>query len=182
MQKKYVAFLRGINVGGKSIVKMEELRKMFSSLGFTNVSTLLNSGNVIFDPPVGGEETKSDLLRKRIEEKLEKTFGRSIGVLLRTSEQLQKLVARNPFKNVSVTPQTRLYITFLSEKPVGSLKIPYQSQEKDVRILSASKDEVVSVITLSTGKNTTDLMKILEKEFGKKITTRNWNTVLKVLK
>lgn len=178
MKVKYVAFLRGINVGGHVTVKMEALRKAFSSLGFTNVSTLLNSGNVIFET----QETKSDFLQKRIEEKLERTFGRPIDVLLRTVAQLQKLIDRNPFKNISVTPQTRLYITFLSEKSVGTLKIPYKSEGEDVHILSASKDEVVSVITLSTGKNTTDLMKIIEREFGKKVTTRNWNTVLKVAK
>lgn len=173
---RFVAFLRGINVGGNTKVKMEELRSVFEELGFTNVKTLLNSGNVIFEGP----DIDLDKLREKIEELLEKKFGRKIGVLLRTSEQIRKLVSSDPFNNIHLTPEIRLYITFLSEKPISTLKIPYNSAENDIRILSVSGEDVVSVITLSTQKNTTDLMKIIEKEFGKNVTTRSWNTILRI--
>ncbi len=71
---RYVAFLRGINVGGHQPVKMEELKKAFESMGFQNVKTLLASGNVLFETP----ETGADNLIKQIEGKLEKEFGRKV--------------------------------------------------------------------------------------------------------
>lgn len=174
---KYVAFLRGINVGGHKPVKMEELKKAFESMGFQNVKTLLASGNVLFETP----ETGTDNLVKRIEEKLEKELGHEIGVLLRTIEEIQNLVDADPFKNIKVTPQTSFYVTFLSEKSKSTLKIPYESIEKDIKIVQVSASEVCSYITLSPNRGTSDLISVLEKELGRKITTRNWNTITKIL-
>ncbi|MCZ7400595.1 MAG: DUF1697 domain-containing protein [Candidatus Methanoperedens sp.] len=175
---KYIAFLRGINVGGHKPVKMEELKKAFEAMGFKNVKTLLASGNVLFETP----ETDTDNLIKRIEEELENELGHEIGVLLRTIEEIQSLVDADPFKNIKVTPQTRFYVTFLSEKPESTLKIPYESIEKDIKIVQVSASEVCSFITLSPIRGTSDLMSVLEKEFGRKVTTRNWNTVTRILK
>jgi uncharacterized protein (DUF1697 family) len=175
---KYVAFLRGINVGGHKPVKMEELKKTFESMGFQNVKTLLASGNVLFETP----ETGADNLIKRIEEKLEKELGHEIGVLLRTVGEIQSLADADPFKNIKATPQTRFYVMFLSEKPKSALKVPYESIEKDIKIVHVSDSEVCSVLTLSPNRGTVDLMSLLEKEFGRKVTTRNWNTVTKILK
>ena len=171
----YVAFLRGINVGGNKIIKMADLAKAFASLGFTNVKTLLASGNVVFDAANAKAATAPV-----IEAKLEKALGKKVGVLLRTGQEIQAMVAAPPFKGITVTPATRLYVTFLSEKPKSTLKIPYESPEKDFRILRLSADAVFSVLTLSPKRGTTDAMNILEKEFGKAITTRNWNTIVKI--
>ncbi len=174
---KYVAFLRGINVGGNVLIKMEDLKKVFSSLKFKNVQTMLASGKVIF------EATGKKLdITKKIEEILREKYKREIGVIVRSIEELERLVNVNPFKNIRITEQTRLYVTFLSEKSGTKLKIPYESPENDFKILSANDSELCSVITISQQKNSTDFMKILEKEFGKKITTRNWNTVQKIIK
>jgi uncharacterized protein (DUF1697 family) len=172
-----VAFLRGINVGGHKSVKMDDLKKAFESLGFKNVKTLLASGNVLFDT-----QQKSPALRKRIGEKLKQTFGHEVHVILRTIREIQELGDSNPFKKIRVTPQTRLYVTFLSEEPKSSLKIPYESPEKDFKIVRVSNSEVCSVVTLSPNRGTVEAMSILEKEFGRNVTTRNWNTVTKVLK
>lgn len=174
---KCAAFLRGINVGGRKPVKMEDLKKAFAALGLRNIETVLASGNVLFDT----EEPRADALVKNIEEKLKLVFGHEIGVLLRSVEELQDLAGHNPFKKIKVTPQTRLYVTFLSQKPKARLKIPHESSRKDFRILRVSDREVCSVLTLSPSWGTTDLMAVLEKEFGKKITTRNWNTITRML-
>lgn len=173
---RYAAFLRGINLGPTHKVPMGELRSSFETLGFHEVKTLLNSGNVLFS----GEENDVSLLRKKIEENLEEKFGFPIGVLIRIQQELQEMVEENPFLKISVTPQTRLYVTFLSEKPKSSLKIPYESPEKNFKILQISDNAIFSVLTLSEKYNTTDAMKIFEKEFGKNVTTRNWNTVIKL--
>jgi len=175
---KYAAFLRGINVGGHKAVKMEELKKAFEALGFENVKTLLASGNVIFAAPSASES----MLAKKIEEKLEQTFGHEIGVLIRKLEELQRLAEASPFAGIKVTPQTRLYVTFLAEKTKSSLKIPYESPDKNFKIIRATGSEVCSVLTLTPNSRTVDLMSILEKEFGRKVTTRNWNTINKILK
>jgi uncharacterized protein (DUF1697 family) len=75
-----------------------------------------------------------------------------------------------------------LYVTFLTEKHQSSLKIPYESPDKNLKIIRATASEVCSVVTLSPNTGTVDLMSFLEKEFGRKITTRNWNTIGKILK
>jgi len=175
---KYAAFLRGINVGGHKPVAMEKLKKAFESLRFKNVRTLLASGNVVFET----QSLSTAFLEQKIEENFKKTFGHEIGVLVRTMEELQRLNESQPFKGIDITPKTRLYVTFLSEKAKSSLKIPYTSPDKSFRILRASTREVCSVLILSPTSRSVDVMNILEKEFGHKITTRNWNTIIRVLK
>ena len=170
---KYVALLRGINVGGNKKVPMSDLKRTFESIGFENVKTLLNSGNVIFE----GSGTNAETL----ETKLASQFEFDIPVILRTAEEIQKLVDSNPFKEIEVTPDTRLYITFLKDKPESKLKTPYEPPGKNFKILKITNDEVISILTISPAFKTTEAMGFLEKEFGKKITTRNWNTVVKLL-
>ena len=175
---KYAAFLRGINVGGKKPVPMQKLKTAFDAMQFKNVHTLLASGNVLFEaPPID-----AIALEHKIEQKLKETFGQDIGVLIRTIEEIEHLSNSQPFKGIDVTPETRLYITFFSEKPKGSLKIPFASPDKSYKILHVSGREVCSVLVLSSNSRTVDLMKVLEKEFGSKVTTRNWNTIVRLLK
>lgn len=174
---KYIAFLRGINVGGNHRVPMETLRSAFADLGFTEIKTLLNSGNVLFS----SDEKDVSSLKKRIEKSLEETFGFLIGTIIRSQKELQEMVAKNPFKNTEVTPQTRLYVTFLSIKPKNSFGIPYESPEKNFKILDVSDGTIFSVLQLSEKYNTTDAMNVLGKEYGKNMTTRNWNTVIKIV-
>ena len=174
---EYVAFLRGINVGGHKPVKMDELRNAFEALGFQNVKTVLASGNVLFDAP----KTKPLSLARAIENKLEAVFGHKISVLPRGLEEIQDLANSRPFQNIKVTPQTRLYVTFLSEKPKSELKVPHESPDKSFTILRVSSSEVCSVLTLSPQRQTTDLMVFLEKMFGRNVTTRNWNTITRIL-
>ena len=174
----YAAFLRGINVGGHKLVSMKRLAQAFESLGFKNVRTLLASGNVLFEAP---PQDPARLVRK-IEARLEKTLGHEITVIIRTPDDLQALADLNPFRRIRVTPRTRLFVTFLSEKPRTRLKIPYTSPDKSFRILRLTRGALCSVLTLGPqwAKNLR-LMDILEKEFGKRITTRSWSTVLRLL-
>jgi uncharacterized protein (DUF1697 family) len=173
---EYVALLRGINVGGHKKVNMEDLRQAFSSWGLQNVKTVLATGNVVFESPV----TDSGSLSHTIEDKIKTVFGLDVSVILRTLQEIQELVNSSPFEGITVTPQTRLYVTFLPEKLNSSLAIPYESPEKDFRILRVSDSEVYSVLTVTPNRGTTKAMDILEKEFGKNVTTRNWNTVIKI--
>jgi uncharacterized protein (DUF1697 family) len=173
----YAGFLRGINNLGQKPVNMDELKKAFESLGFKNVKTLLASGNVVFESP----RSSPRILAETIGEKLKKRFGHEIVALVRTIVQLQRLADTIPFKGIKMTPQTRLYVTFLSEKSRDGMKIPYQAPDRSFKLLRATKSEVFSVVTLSQNSGTKDLMGFLEKQFGRKITTRNWNTIKRVL-
>lgn len=173
----YVAFLRGINVGGNNMISMDKLSRAFESWGFASVRTILASGNVLFETGRAGEG-----LAQTIEKNIEKSFGLDGSVILRTVDDIQNMAKADPFKGIVVTPQTRLYVTFLTEKSRSSLKVPYESQDKDFRILGVTDGEVFSVLTLSRDRRTVDAMKILETEFGKKVTTRNWNTIGRILK
>lgn len=174
--KKYLIFLRGINVGGHNIIKMSELKKELLSLDLHEVKTLLISGNISFQT----NETNIEDLLKKIKSQLLKRFSYKEEIYLRSHEELQKIVNINPFKDIKITDLTRLYVSFLFEPSKSTLPIPQESI-KDFQIIYTTKSEVYSFLNLSNKMDTTLAMKILEKEYGKKITTRNWNTVLKLL-
>lgn len=171
---KYVALLRGINLGGRT-VKMDRLRQMFEDLGYTQVGTLLASGNVVFD--AGAE--KAGAITTKIEKEIAKVFGFDVHIILRSQKQINALVKAEPFKGIKVTPKTRLYITFLTDKPNSKLKIPYKSMGGGYTIRAVQPGHIVSFLDLAKG-GTIDAMEILEEEFGEQITTRNWNTMMKI--
>src|SRR2546428_8366057 len=98
---KYVAFLRGINVGGKKLIKMEELSRAFGSLGFKHVRTFIASGNVLFE----AAETDADVLARKIEKKVLKSFDEHVTVILQTVAELEKIVRRNPFRSEEHTSE-----------------------------------------------------------------------------
>ena len=98
-----IAFLRGINVGGHKLVKMEALRAVFEAMGYTQVATLLTSGNVLFE----SLETDITSLVQTIEETLELRFGHKISVLIRKKEDLQKLADSMPCFHARITKTSR---------------------------------------------------------------------------
>lgn len=175
---RYAVFLRGINVGGNKKVPMAELKKMLEKMGFADVKTLLASGNVM----LSSKKENITALTKRISDAIEKEFGFPVPVLIREMTRLEEMASLYPFKGVTVTKDIRLYVTFLSEPAKTKLKIPYTSEDKCFRIFRVEDDVIYSVLDLSKGSGTVDAMAIVEKEFGKLVTTRNWNTIEKMLK
>lgn len=173
---RYVALLRGINVGGNKKVPMALLREMFSEMGLENPKTLLNSGNVVFESK---EKNEAQLVEK-LEQQIEKTFAFQVSVMVRAIEEIENIIHLDPFKKIEVDKDTRLYVTFLPKNPENELKLPYVSAEKDFQILQKNGREVFSVLKLKTAKSV-DAMAFLEKEYGKNVTTRNWNTVKKIV-
>ena len=171
---KYVAFLRGINVGGHHKLPMADLKKEMASLGFEEVETLLNSGNVIFS----AVEQEVEILEEMIAERLEASFGFPVPVLVRKGEEMLQLFAEKPFKEIEVTSDTRLYVSFLKLHP-QEIELPWTSEDQSFRILKVQNRIVCSVLQLSQA-GTTKGMDSLEKIFGRNITTRNWNTVEKI--
>jgi len=178
---KYAALLRGINVGGK-MVKMSDLKAIFEGLGFVDVRTLLNSGNVLFSLP---KKAQAKGLAEKIEKELQKKLNLQIDIIVRPISEIEKIAALQPFAKIKTDKNTRLYVTFYASaiRSKSNLKIPYVSPGKEFRILKITDKEVFSVLQLSDAFKTPESMAIIEKEFGKKgATTRNWNTVVRLLK
>ncbi|MEX0896047.1 MAG: DUF1697 domain-containing protein [Patescibacteria group bacterium] len=171
-----LGFLRGINVGGHHKVPMAELRDKLNELGCEDVRTLLNSGNIVF------ETKRSDLqdLENKLEDFLSKSFGFPIPVILRTQQEIAELVEQNPFKHINMHTDHRLYASLLKETPQAELEVPYATEDKAYQIIAVKNNIILSVLDLSKAK-TPKAMDVLEKRFGKNLTTRNWNTIQKLV-
>jgi uncharacterized protein (DUF1697 family) len=108
---KYISFLRGINIGGNKIVKMEDLRGVYESLKFEEVKTYGMSGNVIFT----SSESKPEVLVRKIEGKLKEVLGFEVAVLIRTKDEVEEIIKNNPFSKLSKEEMSRVAISLLSD-------------------------------------------------------------------
>src|SRR5271157_3145643 len=113
----WVSLLRGINVGPTKTVGMEDLVSLYESLGLENIRTYLRSGNVLFDSP--GKDPKE--LSAILEERITRAVGFPVKVLVRTGDELQEIIIRNPFSSGESHHSTGLHVTFLSEVPSKTL-------------------------------------------------------------
>ncbi|MDQ3797958.1 MAG: DUF1697 domain-containing protein [Acidobacteriota bacterium] len=175
---KYAAFLRGINVGGHHLVKMEDLRRVFEAMNFTAVKTYIQSGNVIFR--AAAEETSAGELEEKIERELREAFGFEVRAMLRTLDELEEIVARNPFKEPEAG--AKAYISFLSAAPDAGAKESLESLSNDFEVFRfGGVRELYSL--LRPGKPGKELFSnnFIEKRLKVAATTRNPNTVNKVL-
>jgi uncharacterized protein (DUF1697 family) len=176
--KTFSAFLRGINVGGKKIVRMGELREALESMGFQNVKTILASGNVVFDTSTAGNAA----IAAKIENCLQGEFGMEICVLVRSVKELQALADAVPFRGIAPNPKTKQYVTFLPERSRKSSAFEKKAFAKGYGVVYSSAGELCIHFELERSRNSTDLMEFLDRELGRKVTTRSWNTIAKVLK
>ena len=162
-----VSMLRAVNVAGQNMVKMSELAELYESLGFNDVRTYLQSGNVVFSHD--SEDTAK--VGTKIEKALERRLGLDVTVFLRTSEEMERVVEKKPLKQ-----EKMIYITFLKTKP-DSVPIERLNAVKgpgeEFRIIDR---EVF--LYLPNGSGRTKLSNsYLERMLGLPATTRNWNTV-----
>ena len=173
--KKYVAFLRGINVGGHHKVPMAELKIELQKMGFQQVVTILNSGNVLFEA-----EEATDI-EEKVSNRLEEVFGFPIPTIIRSFEAIRDLAHNDPFEYVTTTKDTKQYISFLQSEVEHDTALPWTSEDGAYQIISQRGLNVISMLDLSRSK-TVKAMKMLEDIYVKNITTRNWNTIVRVMK
>jgi len=174
----YTAFLRGINVGGHHKVPMVELKKLFESLNFVQVKTFLNSGNINFESP---NQIFVEELENILETAIENKFGFKVPVIVRKKNEILTLVNSNPFKNVAITSQIRLYVSFFKKVPKQHLNLTSNDENAAFRILEITNKHICSVLDLDKNSSIA-AMDIIEKFYGSQnLTTRNWNTILKVV-
>ncbi len=174
MATRYVALLRGINVSGQKLIKMEELRKHFELPGFSNIVTYIQSGNVLFDT----KETKQELLRKKIEDQLIVKLGYAVPVIVRSIPELGNVIANNPFKEPEGTGKVKLYVSFLSGTPDEERIQQLEAFSYDTEMVKVINQEVY---LLSESYGSTKFPNtFIEKKLGLQSTVRNWNTVNKL--
>lgn len=169
----YVAFLRGINVGGHN-VKMERLREIFSAMGFGNVRTYIQSGNIFFET----EQTDRIALVQTIEQQLRKELGYEVPVFLRTIPELEQVVASDAFQQLTVTPDMRLCVVFTTDVLPNTLELPLRSPKNDMEIVRTSNREAFMVWYIINGRPPATYN---FKDIGARNTTRFFHTLAKIL-
>ena len=167
----YAAFLRGVSPLN---AKMSELKKCLESAGFENVKTVLGSGNVVFTARNASRKS----LERRIEAAMKKSLDRVFATTVRSVEELSDLLASNPYGPFKLAPQAKRVVTLLHEKPKSTVKLPIELD--DARILCVTGTEIFSAYVPSPKGPV--FMSLIEKTFGKDLTTRTWDTLGKVVK
>lgn len=168
---RYVALLRGINLGSRNRVSMGDLRQLFAGLGHTDVTTYVQSGNVVFKPA----HEDADEVRAEIEERIARELGLDVTVLVRREEELTRIVAANPFVDRGADPSA-LHMTFLAGDPD-----PERAKRLD-RSAGAPDEFVIDgseiYLHCPDGYGRSKLSNaFFEKQLGVAATTRNWRTV-----
>jgi uncharacterized protein (DUF1697 family) len=167
----YVSLLRGVNVGRQKRIKSEELITLFEFLGFKNVKTYVQSGNIIFNSDENIKE-----LQNIIEKEIKQVFSFPVGVLLRTSTQLQQIINSNPFLVVQSLNTDKLHITFLSNTPNYLALSQIAEIQDELDIFVANNKEIYLYCPNGYGK-TKYTNGFFERKLGITATTRNWKTV-----
>jgi uncharacterized protein (DUF1697 family) len=170
----YVALLRGVNVGGKHILPMKHLSGIFSDAKCGDVRTYIQSGNVIFSAPAGGVEKIPQLIAKSIESQ----FGFPVPVILRSSEEIARVLRDNPFLKTGAS-ENALYVYFLADQPATSALAkldPKRSAPDEYRVVGRE-----IYMHLPNGMGRTKLTSAyFDSQLATVATARNWATVMKV--
>lgn len=171
----YISILRGINVGGHRKILMAELRKMYEQLGFIQVKSYIQSGNVVFKSDQKMSSLELELL---LENSIKETFGHEVPVLIRTSEEWIKAIETNPFFNEE-TDTDRLFITFLSQIPSSAFKEELSSMDFSPDKLEII-DKCVYLYCERKYHETKMTHSLIERKLKVKATARNWKTIMKL--
>jgi len=152
--------------------KMPALRAAFEAAGFTDVKTVLGSGNVVFDARSTSEQT----LEQRAEAAMHEHLGQAFFTIVRPIEHLRQLLTTDPYKRFKVGPKAKRIVTFLRDLPKAKIALPV---ELDGARILAMKDREIFSAYLPNPKGPL-FMTLIDKTFGKDVTTRTWDTVAKV--
>ena len=167
---RYVALLRGINVGANKRIRMEDLRNIVASLGYQGVRTHLNSGNVVF---TAGQGIDVELVES-IERAITSALGMDVPVIVRSGDEMQQIVANNPFPQRAADPRT-LHVSFMAETPDPAAVEALADLEKgadDYRVIGTElylsyPNKITGAVFVPTGLNVV-------------CTSRNWRTVTRL--
>ncbi len=171
----YIALLRGINVGGKRKILMADLRLLFASIGLSDVTTYIQSGNIYFKSSI----TEKEKLENMIAEAINSKYGFDVPVIIRTASEIESIILNNPFIKQEGVTIDNLHLTFIKTYPNPQYldTIPSNSFLPD-------KFEIIgnNIYIYCTGKVSQSKITniIFEKKFKVVTSTRNWKTVIKL--
>lgn len=165
---RYVAFLRGVSPMN---AKMPELKRAFESVGFTNVKTVLSSGNVVFDTRSKSDASIARQAEKAMAEHLDRTFL----TIVRPVSALSELIDADPFAEFRLSAKAKRIVTFLREPLTAKLALPIEVDGASV-LAVRGRDVLAAYVPIESDPA---FMRVLEKTFGKDITTRTLDTVKK---
>jgi len=168
---RYAAFLRGVS---PTNARMPDLKKAFESAGFTDVKTILASGNVVFSARDASETS----LQRKAEAAMMQRLGDAFLTIVRPLDALREVLASDPYRAFRLDPAAKRIVTFLREKPTSTLVLPIGLG--GARILTIKDREVFSAYVPNPKGPV--FMVLIEKTLGKEVTTRTWDTVAKVVR
>lgn len=174
--EKYIALLRGINVGGHRLIKMEHLKDVFYAMKFKSVQTYIQSGNIIFET----KATDAIVLQQKIEQQLYDVYGFEVTIFIRTIKEIELAIKNNPFKPSEIPATNQPYVTFLHTPPTAAQIELLLSYNSEVDIFRVAGSEVYSVTHKDKGKSVFSA-NFIENKLKKPATARNWLTVQKLL-
>ena len=154
--------------------KMPDLKRAFEHAGFSDVKTILGSGNVVFTAPTAKPAT----LERKAEAAMHAELGRTFTTFVRPVEALREILESDPYRSFELAPESKRVVTFL--RPAAESKIHLPLEEDGARVLVVIGGEAFSAYTRTV--NGPVFMKLIEKSFGKDQTTRTWETVEKVIR
>jgi uncharacterized protein (DUF1697 family) len=175
--ERYIALLRGINVGRAKRVAMGDLRELVTALGFADVRTLLNSGNVVFS----GRRTRPDRIATAIEKAIVERLRVSTRVTVLTGGVLERVISENPLREIAGKPANapRFMVAFLRDPLAARAKLaPLTAQDWGADALALGSS--AAYLWCSGGILESRLLEAVGRLLGDEVTTRNWATVTKV--
>ena len=172
---KYVALLRGINVTGKNMIKMETLRATFESLGYEHVKSYINSGNLVFETA----KTADGKLAETIQDVIRREFGFDISVMVRPMAEIKEIVEWDPFAG-QFESHKDVHVFFLNDKLTSEQEALLLEQGNENEIFAISGRHVACLLKIhitdsAVGKG------FIDKKLKIAATGRNWRTVNKIL-
>ncbi|WP_396166273.1 DUF1697 domain-containing protein [Flavobacterium sp.] len=173
---KYLALLRGINVSGHNMIKMDALKKMLENMGFKNVETYIQSGNVFLD----SEEENAASVGFKIKQEISKVFGYDVPVIMVSKTDLELCFKNNPYLKEKECDFKKLYVAFISKElsPLAINDLKISNFKPDEAAIDGSR--IYIKYAIGAGKTNLD-QKYIEKKLNVVSTIRNWNTVTKLL-
>jgi uncharacterized protein (DUF1697 family) len=170
----HVALLRGINLGAKNRISMAELKSVLSAMGLEDVTTYLQSGNVVFRSSGATRRTAG-----AIERQIAKAFGLDVAVLLRTSAMLHKIAHGNPFLANESNP-VKLHVVFLTDKPAAKAKAKLDPERSPPDRFALRGREIYLHLPKGSARSKLTL-DYFERQLGVRATARNWKTVTRLV-
>jgi len=171
----YIALFRSINLGGHNKLKMVDLRELISELGFANVRTVLQSGNLVFDSDARPLSQLEQLLKEATEDRL----GLKTELFVRTDKEWAAIVADNPYPDEVESDPAHLVVMFLKDTPDRQKVTALESAIVGSEVIHAKGRQLYVVYPDGIGRSRLTYS-LIERRLNKNGTTRNWNTVLKV--